>query len=242
MNFTEDDAEMELKKHGIVPDYHNDFSVKDEDLLKACGYDNSDIRGWVRDISTSHNFKEHSDLIHVKDHMKLGKGRKPLVTYFTIEASKHVVLSALTSKGKEVRTKAINQDKQMALVQADLAAARLQTIDVQSQLIEAQKYTIEGQSTVIGSLTTVTKELAVKTHPITDLVHSKYKSAIQPYLDDKGLIEPFLNKDGVQKGWKLTDKGIDAKIGSHTNGDKANSQNIRYRKEVLNHVPTDWAK
>ena len=91
-------------------------------------------------------------------------------------------------------------------------------------------YRMLGNNGIKGDITPIDTAKSLKYYLNNNL---KLVKQGQDLLYDSGYIEPNIYNQ-MQTGWKLTQKGIDIKIGVHVNSDRAKSQRIKYFPTVIN--------
>ena len=131
-------AELVIRRAGIVS---NEW-VEGKQLLEICGYSTANSRVTLRQLISKHNFIECTDFMRNEDITHRGKGQKPVLWTFTINAANHILLAAMTKEGKQARQEAI--DTKIA-TNATLTGNALLNALIQTQL---QTDAIERQQSV----------------------------------------------------------------------------------------------
>lgn len=201
---TLEQAGKHLMEKGVVD--FNDMTVEGKQLLGVCGYPVDDkVSQHIKRQVTKHEFKEGVDFnTHID--VSSNSRRKPTIYSFTINAANHVLLSAMTDKGKAARQEAIDLQ---TTVQSNGGEQMLMDFIKQQQETN-QQFMLQlktGLESVIKD-----KEVLIikKSEPmsLTKLLgrSNKVVQAANLYLEDEGY--QTVNFSGqVRNGWKLTDKG-----------------------------------
>lgn len=109
MNITTlEQAGKHLMDQGVV-DFDN-MTVEGKQLLEVCGYtvkENKKINQEIKRQIEKHNFKEGG---YFKSHTDVTSEsrKKPMVYQFSMNAANHVLLAAMTERGKVARQQAID--------------------------------------------------------------------------------------------------------------------------------------
>lgn len=105
---TLEQAGKHLMEKGVV-DFNN-MTVEGKQLLDVCGYaakEQKDVTRYLKRLIEKHGFKEGIDFTRDTDVTSESR-KKPMVYHFTMNASNHILLSAITDKGKQARQDAID--------------------------------------------------------------------------------------------------------------------------------------
>ena len=85
----------------------NTMTVDGKQLISACGYSTSTATKQLLDrIISQHNFKDGRDF--QSSMIESTGGRSSTAYHFTMNAANHVLLAAMTEKGKVARQQAID--------------------------------------------------------------------------------------------------------------------------------------
>ena len=99
-------AGRHLMDSGVV-----DFStmtVEGKQLLEVCGFSTARPRAVIAEQIAKHGFVEGKDFMRTDDRTHEKAGQKPVIYHFTMNAANHVLLAAMTEKGKLARQDAID--------------------------------------------------------------------------------------------------------------------------------------
>ena len=77
-------------------------------LLDVCGYSTKHARIEISRQISKHNFVENVDFMRSDDVTHQKAGQVPKIYHFTLNAANHVLLAAMTEKGKAARQEAID--------------------------------------------------------------------------------------------------------------------------------------
>lgn len=86
----------------------NTMQVEGKQLLDACGYSVKHARIEISRQISKHNFVEGRDFMRSDDVTHQKAGQVPKIYHFTLNAANHVLLAAMTEKGKAARQEAID--------------------------------------------------------------------------------------------------------------------------------------
>ena len=104
---TLEQAGKHLISEGVV-DFENNMTVEGKQLLEVCGYrTDSDVKKTLERQISKHGFKEGVDFNKGIDAFSESR-RKPKIYNFTFNAANHILLAAMTDKGKQARQQAID--------------------------------------------------------------------------------------------------------------------------------------
>lgn len=82
--------------------------VEGKQLLEACGYSVNHARIEISRQISKHSFVENIDFMRSDDVTHQKAGQVPKIYHFTLNAANHVLLAAMTDKGKVARQEAID--------------------------------------------------------------------------------------------------------------------------------------
>ncbi|CAM0043444.1 hypothetical protein VPHK406_0030 [Vibrio phage K406] len=103
---TLEQAGKHLMAEGVV-DFEN-MTVEGKQLLGVCGYrTESDVKKTLERQINKHGFKEEVDFTKGIDVFSESR-KKPTVYKFSMNAANHILLAAMTDKGKQARQEAID--------------------------------------------------------------------------------------------------------------------------------------
>lgn len=182
------------------------MTVEGKELIEVCGFakvDNTTIRNQIK----KHNLEEGKDFM--QSSAKSSGGRPSIIYQFTMNAANHILLAAMTEKGKKARQQAINLKESVDSIPVDM---------VESFMSEMANKFLSQTETAVAQIShkyeAKVKELDQiiykKSQPIslTKILGNSHKvvQAANLWLEENGYQE-VLFKDGKRKGWKINDKG-----------------------------------
>ena len=105
---TLDQAELMLRREGVVQVNKSQEVVEGKQLLEICGFTASNLTRDLKRQIEKHSFKENYDFMITIDGSHKKRGQRPVLYHFTINAANHVLLAAMTKEGKAARQEAID--------------------------------------------------------------------------------------------------------------------------------------
>lgn len=200
---TLEQAGKHLIEEGVV-DFENNMTVEGKQLLKVCGYPLDDkVSQHIKRQISKHDFIEGLDFnTHIDVSSK--SRRKPKIYNFTFNSANHILLAAMTDKGKQARQQAI--DTQVAVDSSEELRSMLM------QVMQSQKDTLERLESGYLSRLEDKEEIIVKKSTPLSLSKllgngsSKVVQAANLWLEDEGY-QTMRFEGGKRSGWTLTDKG-----------------------------------
>jgi phage anti-repressor protein len=184
----------------------NTMTVEGKQLIEACGFskvDSTTIRNQIK----KHNLELDKDFM--QSSAKSSGGRPSTIYQFTMNAANHILLAAMTDKGKKARQQAINLKESVDSVpvemvesfMADMAAKFLgQTEQAIAQVSHKYEAKVKEKDQLIYK----------KSEPIslTKILGNSHKvvQATNLWLEENEYQEVKF-EDGKRKGWSISDKG-----------------------------------
>ena len=190
----------------------SNMTVEGRKLLDVCGYSYKSTDGKDKSKSVldrqiiKHNFSEGKDFtVRIVVH---GKNRKSVYD-FSMNAANHVLLAAMTEKGKKARNEAIKLKEAVDSIPVDMVESFMASM--------AEKYLNQTEQAVAQishkyEAKVKEKELLIykKSEPIslTKILGNSHKvvQAANLWLEENGYQTVFY-KSGKRKGWTISDRG-----------------------------------
>lgn len=228
---TLEQAGRHLVQEGVVN--FEDMTVEGKQLLEVCGYrTDSDVKKSLERQITKHDFTEGFDFIKGIDASSESR-KKPTVYTFTINAANHILLAAMTEKGKQARQEAID----LSTTVQDNGGQEMLMDFIKQQ----QQFMLEMQNGFKSTLQTALTEkdeqskimLFKKSAPVslTKMYSgsSKVAQAANIYLESEGY--QVKRYEGTESaGWTLTDKGREL-------GTQINPKQVFWVPEIKDELP-----
>ena len=184
----------------------NNMTVEGKQLIEVCGFskiDNTTIKNQI----AKHNLKEGVDFM--QSSAKSNGGRPSSVYQFTMNAANHILLAAMTEKGKKARNEAIKLKESVDSIPVDMVESFMASM--------AEKYLSQTEQAVAQishkyEAKVKEKELLIykKSEPIslTKILGNSHKvvQAANLWLEENGYQTVFY-KNGKRKGWTISDRG-----------------------------------
>lgn len=184
----------------------NTMTVEGKQLLEACGFsklDNTTIKNQIK----KHDLKEGLDFM--QSTAKSTGGRPSTIYQFSMNSANHILLAALTEKGRKARQEAINMKTAVdsvpvEMVESFMASMANKYLQQTEQAIAQVSHKYEAK--------VKEKDLLIykKSQPIslTKILGNSHKvvQAANLWLEDNGYQEVRF-KDSKRKGWSISDKG-----------------------------------
>lgn len=130
---TLEQAENHLYRSFAVALHEGAPMVEGKKLLEVCGFNYARVNDGLREQIARHSFEEGSDFIREEDLTYQRAGRKPVLYYFTINASNHALLAAMTPEGREAR-QALATDVNMFVPALSVPTGLMSSFDFWKQL------------------------------------------------------------------------------------------------------------
>ncbi len=222
---TLEQAGKHLMEEGVV-NYEN-MTVEGKQLLEVCGYSTGDgnTKKVIERQITKHDLKEGKDF--TTDIVVRGRHRVKMF-YFSMNSANHILLAAMTEKGKAARQEAI--DTKVAI------DSDLELRSMLMQVMQSQQDTLARLEAGYTSLIEDKEKLIIKKSTPSSLSKligngsSKVVQAANLWLESEGYqTMRFVN--GKRNGWTLTDKG--RKLGT-----QVHDASIQWVPEIKTELPT----
>lgn len=183
----------------------SNMTVEGEDMLDACGYQyhKKNVTDKIKVQIEKHGLVDGKDFTIDKS------GR--WVYHFTMNAANHVLLAAMTEKGKEARQQAI--DMKVAVDSVPMEMVERMMAGLADKLTELAGAEIAKLAHAKDSEIKERNELIIKkSQPVslTKILGNSHKvvQAANLWLEEAGYQTVRL-KDGKRNGWTITDNGRD---------------------------------
>lgn len=185
----------------------NTMTVEGKQLLEVCGLDTEKTAQSIARQIDKHGFEVEKDFC-----TSMGKstgGRAPTIYHFTLNAANHVLLAAMTEKGKEARQKAIDLREAVDSIPVEMVESYMaqmterllgQTEQVVAQISQKYSEKIAERNDLI-----IKKSEPVSLTKILGNSH-KVVQAANLWLEEAGY-QTVRIKDGKRRGWTITDNG-----------------------------------
>lgn len=228
---TLEQAGKHLMEQGVVN--FSNMTVEGKQLLEVCGYrTDSDVKKTIERQISKHGFVEGTDFTKGIDAFS-GSRKKPMIYNFSMNAANHVLLAAMTDKGREARQEAINLKTTV-----DENGGQQMLMDFIKQQQQFMLDMQEGfKSTLQLALDKKDEESRIilfkKSEPIslTKMYNgsSKVAQAANIWLEYEGYQEKRFEGQRAD-GWTLTDKGREL-------GTQINPKQVFWVPEIRNELP-----
>ena len=205
MNITTlEQAGRHLMEVGAVD--FNTMTVEGKQLLEVCGFSTSNAKARLDEQVTRHDFEINKDFtISIEREGNIKRN----VYHFTMNAANHVLLAAMTEKGKEARQQAIDLREAVDSIPVEMVESYMakmterlfgQTEQVVAQISQKYSEKIAERNDLI-----IKKSEPVSLTKILGNSH-KVVQAANLWLEEAGY-QTVRIKDGKRKGWTITDNG-----------------------------------
>lgn len=184
----------------------NTMTVEGKQLLEVCGFSTSNAKARLDEQVTRHNFEINKDFtISIEREGNIKRN----VYHFTMNAANHVLLAAMTEKGKEARQQAIDLREAVDSIPVEMVESYMakmterllgQTEQVVAQISQKYSEKIAERNDLI-----IKKSEPVSLTKILGNSH-KVVQAANLWLEEAGY-QTIRIKDGKRKGWTITDNG-----------------------------------
>ena len=204
---TLEQAGRHLMEVGVV-DFET-MTVEGRRLLEVCGFSTANERAEISRQIDKHSFVDGVDFMRSKDATHQKAGQKPIIYQFTMNAANHVLLAAMTEKGKEARQQAIDLREAVDSIPVEMVESYMakfaerilgQTEQAVAQISQKYSEKIAERNDLIIK----------KSEPVslTKILGSSHKvvQAANLWLEEAGY-QTVRIKDGKRKGWTITDNG-----------------------------------
>lgn len=205
MNITTlEQAGRHLMEVGAVD--FNTMTVEGKQLLEVCGFSTSNAKARLDEQVTRHDFEINKDFtISIEREGNIKRN----VYHFTMNAANHVLLAAMTEKGKEARQQAI--DMKVAVDSVPMEMVERMMAGLADKLTERAGAEIAKLAHAKDSEIQERNELIIKkSQPVslTKILGNSHKvvQAANLWLEEAGY-QTVRFKDGKRGGWTITDDG-----------------------------------
>lgn len=208
----------------------NTMTVEGRQLLDVCGFNSSNPSARIGEQIKKHNLNEGTDFLRIP--VKSSGGRPSSIYQFSLNAANHILLAAMTEKGKKARQEAINLKTSIDSIPVDMVESFMASMaekflgqTEQAVALISQKYEAKVKE----------KDLLIhkKSEPIslTKILGNSHKvvQAANLWLEESGYQEVYFSK-GKRKGWTLNDKGREL-------GTQVSSSSIFWVPEIKKIMP-----
>jgi len=183
------------------------MTVDGKKLLEVCGFSTSNARAEIARQIERHGFNEGVD--YSCSMVATPSGQKSKSYTFTMNAANHVLLAAMTEKGKEARQQAI--DMKEALDSVPMEMVERMMAGLADKLTERAGAEIAKLAHAKDSEIQERNELIIKkSQPVslTKILGNSHKvvQAANLWLEEAGY-QTVRFKDGKRNGWTITDDG-----------------------------------
>lgn len=206
MNITTlEQAGRHLMEVGAVD--FNTMTVEGKQLLEVCGFSTSNARAEIARQIERHEFAEGVD--YSCSMIATPSGQKSKSYSFTMNAANHVLLAAMTEKGRVARQQAIDLREAVDSIPVEMVESYMaqmterllgQTEQVVAQISQKYSEKIAERNDLI-----IKKSEPVSLTKILGNSH-KVVQAANLWLEEAGY-QTIRIKDGKRKGWTITDSG-----------------------------------
>lgn len=207
----------------------NTMTVEGKQLLDVCGFNKLDNTAIKRQIE-KHKLIEGKDF--VPSMAERTTGRPSIIYQFTMNAANHILLAAMTEKGRKARQQAINLKESVdsvptEMVESFMASMAEKFLNQTEQAIAQVSHKYEAK--------VKEKDILIykKSEPIslTKILGNSHKvvQAANLWLEESGYQDVFF-KNGKRKGWSISDKGREL-------GTQINDSSIFWVPEIKKILP-----
>lgn len=183
------------------------MTVEGKQLLEVCGFSTSNARAEIARQIERHEFAEGVD--YSCSMIATPSGQKSKIYNFTMNAANHVLLAAMTEKGKAARQQAIDLREAVDNIPVELAERMMR--DVAESLTRMGGEQIAKLAHSYDAKIQERNDLIIKkSEPVslTKILGNSHKvvQAANLWLEEAGY-QTVRIKDGKRKGWTITDNG-----------------------------------
>lgn len=202
---TLEQAGRHLIEVGVV-DFET-MTVEGRRLLEVCGFSTSNARAEIARQIERHEFTEGVD--YSCSMIATPSGQKSKSYRFTMNAANHILLAAMTDKGKAARQQAIDLREAVDNIPVELAERMMREVaesltrmggEQMAKLAHSYDAKIQERNELI-----IKKSQPVSLTKILGNSH-KVVQAANLWLEEAGY-QTIRIKDGKRKGWTITDNG-----------------------------------
>ena len=201
---TLEQAGRHLMEVGVV-DFET-MTVEGKQLLEVCGFSTSNAKARLDEQVTRHGFEINKDFtISIEREGNIKRN----VYRFTMNAANHVLLAAMTEKGKEARQQAIDLREAVDSIPVELAERMMREVAESITKIGGEQMAKLAHS--YDAKIQERNELIIKkSQPVslTKILGNSHKvvQAANLWLEEAGY-QTVRFKDGKRGGWTITDDG-----------------------------------
>lgn len=183
------------------------MTVEGKQLLEVCGFSTSNARAEIARQIERHEFAEGVD--YSCSMIATPSGQKSKIYHFTMNAANHVLLAAMTEKGKEARQQAIDLREAVDNIPVELAERMMREVAESLTRIGGEQIAKLAHS--YDAKIQERNELIIKkSQPVslTKILGNSHKvvQAANLWLEEAGY-QAVRFKDGKRNGWTITDNG-----------------------------------
>lgn len=184
----------------------NTMTVEGKQLLEVCGFSTSNAKARLDEQVTRHNFEINKDFtISIEREGNIKRN----VYHFTMNAANHVLLAAMTEKGKEARQQAIDLREAVDSIPVEMVESYM--AQMTERLLGQTEQVVAQISQKYSEKIAERNDLIIKkSEPVslTKILGSSHKvvQAANLWLEEAGY-QTIRIKDGKRKGWTITDNG-----------------------------------
>lgn len=216
-----------LIENGVVD--FNTMTVEGKQLLDVCGFSLSNPRAEIKRQIEKHALVEGNDFIRSEDATHKGRGQKPVIYIFTMNAANHILLAAMTQKGKEARQEAID----LKTGTQSFTLSELSDIINQAAQAASNQTAVLLENKFMDVIKAKNDLIHKKSEPLSlSKIYggsSKVVQAANLYLEELGYQTLFI-KGGKRSGWTISDEGREL-------GSQVSDGQIRWVPEVKEILP-----
>ena len=185
------------------------MTVEGKQLLEVCGFSTANERAEISRQIDKHSFVDGVDFMRSKDATHQKAGQKPIIYQFTMNAANHVLLAAMTEKGRAARQQAIDLRESVDNIPVELAERMMR--EVAESLTRMGGEQIAKLAHSYDAKIQERNDLIIKkSEPVslTKILGNSHKvvQAANLWLEEAGY-QTVRIKDGKRKGWTITDNG-----------------------------------
>lgn len=184
----------------------NTMTVEGKQLLEVCGFSTSNAKARLDEQVTRHDFEINKDFtISIEREGNIKRN----VYRFTMNAANHILLAAMTEKGKAARQQAIDLREAVDSIPVELAERMMREVaenitkmggEQMAKLAHSYDAKIQERNELI-----IKKSQPVSLTKILGNSH-KVVQAANLWLEEAGY-QTVRFKDGKRGGWTITDDG-----------------------------------
>ena len=205
MNITTlEQAGRHLMEVGAVD--FNTMTVEGKQLLEVCGFSTSNAKARIDEQVTRHDFEINKDFtISIEREGNIKRN----VYHFTMNAANHVLLAAMTEKGKAARQQAIDLREAVDSIPVEMVESYM--AQMTERILGQTEQVVAKISQKYSEKIAERNDLIIKkSEPVslTKILGNSHKvvQAANLWLEEAGY-QTVRIKDGKRKGWTITDSG-----------------------------------